>query len=92
MAHGNTIANRYCIELKGGPTRLAHSFFDDPADLVEMDVARDYLAETVGNTDERFANVGIADAAGVKQTSVGSTLKASLDCIAAHNLNSPKNA
>jgi hypothetical protein len=59
MAHGNTVANRYGIEFKSAAARPANSTFDDLCNFVEVDVTRNYLAEAIGNTDERFVNIGV---------------------------------
>jgi len=53
-------------------------------------VAGDYLAETVGNADEGFVNVGVADAYGVQQRPVRRPLETFFNRIASHNPASPK--
>jgi hypothetical protein len=90
MAHGNSVADRYGIEFKGGPARAANGVLDHLCNLVEVNVARHYLAETVRNTDERLVDICIFETAGAKQTTMRCPLKAFLDCITSHKLVSPK--
>jgi len=60
MAHSNAVANRNGIKFKSITTGAANSILDDLRNFVEVDVTRHYLAETVGNTDERFVDIGVA--------------------------------
>jgi len=54
-----------------------------------MDVAGDYLAEAVGDADERLIDIGVFKAAGAKQGAVRSPLETLFDCITFHNTVSP---
>jgi len=90
MAHSNAVADGYGIEFERRPAGTADRLFDKPSDLVEMDVARHYLAEAVGNSNKRLVDITIAEAAGVKQTPVWCSLKTFLYCITSHNKYSPK--
>jgi len=60
MAHSNTVADRYGIKFESGPTCLANSALDNLANLVQVNVARHYLTEAVGNTDEWLVYVLVA--------------------------------
>ena len=91
MAHSDTITNRYGIKFKSSSTCIPNGLFDNPGNLVQMNVARYYLTEAIGNTDEWFVNIGIVKTAGVKQASVRSPLETFLNRIASHNSVSPKN-
>jgi hypothetical protein len=86
MTHSNSIANRYGIKFKGSSTCIPNGLFDNAGDLVQMNMSRDYLTETVGYTDEWFVYVLMAETAGVKQASVRSPLKAFFNCITSHLL------
>jgi hypothetical protein len=66
MAHRDTVADGYRIELEGYPACLAHGLFDNLGHFVEMDVAGDDFAETIGDGDERFIDVGLTYSAGVQ--------------------------
>jgi hypothetical protein len=90
MAHGNSIADRNSVKFKRSSARAANGCLDHLRNLVEVNVARHYLAEAVGNTDKRLVDVGIAETAGVKQAAMRRPLKILLDCVAFHNLVSPK--
>jgi hypothetical protein len=66
MAHRDAVTDGYCVELEGDTARFADGLFDNLCHFVEMNVAWDYLAETVGDGDERFVDVGVAYATGVQ--------------------------
>jgi hypothetical protein len=84
MAHSNTVADRYGIKFECGPPRLANSALDNLTNLVQVNVPRHYLTEAVGNTDEWFVYVLVAQAAGAEQAPVWRTLKAFFDCVTPH--------
>jgi hypothetical protein len=84
MAHGDTVADRNCIEFKWSSAGLANSLLYSCSYLVQMNVARHYLAKAVGDTDERLINIGVTKAAGVKQAPVGSLLKTLFYRVAYH--------
>jgi hypothetical protein len=86
MTHSNSIANRYGIKFKSGSTCIPNGLFDNAGDLAQMNMARDYLTEAVGDADEWFVYVLIAKTAGVKQASVRSPLKTFFNCITSHLL------
>jgi hypothetical protein len=54
-----------------------------------MNVPRHDFTETVGNTNERFVNIGGIQAAGVKQAAMRRPLETFFDCITFHNHVSP---
>jgi hypothetical protein len=56
-----------------------------------MNVAWDYLAEAVGDADERLVDIAVFKTAGAKQGTVRGPLKTLFDCITFHNPVSPKN-
>jgi hypothetical protein len=58
VAHSYPVANRYGVEFKSGSSGTLDGLLGDPADFVQMGVARDYFAETVGNSNERLFDVG----------------------------------
>jgi hypothetical protein len=84
MAHRDSVADGYRVELKGHAARLTHGLFDNLGHLVEMDMAGNYLAKAVGDGNEWFVDVSIADTAGVKQPAVRRSLKTALYCVASH--------
>ena len=84
MPHSDTVADGYRVELKGHAACFTNGLLDNLGNLVEMDVARHYLAETVGYADKGFADVSVAYAHGVQQRAVRGTLKAAFYCIASH--------
>jgi hypothetical protein len=86
MAHSNTVADRNCVELKRRSARLADGIFDSQSNLIEVDMPRHYLTETIGNTDEWFVDVGIAKTAGVEQAAMRRSLKTFFYRITSHKL------
>jgi hypothetical protein len=90
MAHSNPVTDRYGVKFKRGPARAADRGLDHLRNLVEVNVAGDYLAEAVGNTDKRLVDVGITETAGVQQSAMWRPLKTLFDCVALHDLVSPK--
>jgi hypothetical protein len=90
MSHSDSIADCYGIKLERGSACLANRLFDNLSHLIEVNVARHYLAETVGNTDEGLIHIGISQSAGVKQTPVRRPLETFFNRIASHNPASPK--
>jgi hypothetical protein len=82
---GNAITNCYGVEFKRDSAGLANGLLDEQGDLIKMDVARHYFAETVGDADERFVDVGVAEAAGVKQAAMRRSLKTFFYCVTSHN-------
>jgi hypothetical protein len=90
MAHSNAVTDRYCVEFKSSAACRVNSLLHNPANLIQMNMARHYLAEAVGNTDKRLVDVGVTETAGVKQSAMRRPLKTFLDCVAFHNLVSPK--
>jgi hypothetical protein len=84
VPHRDTVADGDSIELEGDPARIANRLLDNLGNFIEMDVARDDFAETVGDGDEGLIDVGVAYSAGVKQSPVGRPLKTFLYCIACH--------
>src|SRR4030042_1609167 len=90
MAHGYSVADRNGTKFKWGSARTSNRGVYSQGPLIEMDVARHDFTEAVGNTDKRFVNICSIQTAGVKQTAMRRPLKTFLDCIAFHNLVSPK--
>jgi hypothetical protein len=84
VSHRNAVADGYGVELKWDATRLSDGLLDNLGHFVEVDVARDYFAETVGDTDEGLVDVSVADAYGVQQRPVRCPLKAPFYCVASH--------
>jgi hypothetical protein len=84
MSHRYPVADGYRVELKRHAARFSYGLFDDLRHLVEMDMAGDYLAKTVGDGNEWFVDIGVADTAGVKQPAVRRSLKTALYCVASH--------
>jgi hypothetical protein len=60
MGHSDAVADSYGIKLKGCTAGLANRLFDNPPDLVQMNVPRHYLTKAVGNTDKRPVNILVA--------------------------------
>jgi hypothetical protein len=65
MAHRDSVADGYCVELKGHAARFSHGLLDNLRHLVEVDMAGDYLAKAVGDGNEWFVDISVADTAGV---------------------------
>jgi hypothetical protein len=84
MAHRDSVADGYCVELKGHAARFSHGLFDNLRHLVEMDMAGDYLAKAVCDGDKWLVDVSVGYTAGVKQPAVRRSLKAALYCVASH--------
>jgi hypothetical protein len=84
MPHRDSIADGYGIEFEGHAARLAHSLLDNLRNLVEMDVAGNYLAKAVCDGDEWLVHIGFGYAAGVKKTAVGGSLETALYFVASH--------
>jgi hypothetical protein len=84
MAHSDAVADCDGVEFKRDAAGLANGLLDEQGDLIKMDVARHYFAETVGDADERFVDVGVTEAAGVKQAAMRRSLKTFFYCIASH--------
>jgi hypothetical protein len=84
VAHGNPIAYGYRIEFEGGAAGLADGTLDNLRHLIQMNVAGDYFAVAVGNTDEWFVNIGVTETAGVKQAPVRRPLEAFFYRVASH--------
>jgi hypothetical protein len=91
MAHSDAVADGDGVEFKRDSTGLANGLLDDLGDLIKMDVTRHYFAETVGDADERFVDVGITEAAGVKQAAMRRSLKTFFYCVTSHNCGFSKN-
>ncbi len=89
MAHSNAVADRYRIKFKRGPVGVANRVLDHLCNLIEMNVAGDYLSEAVGDADDGLVDVGVFKAAGVKQGTVRGPLETLFDCITFHNPVSP---
>jgi hypothetical protein len=66
MSHSNPVANRYGIKFKSSAASPLNSLFGNPADLIKVDMARNYFTKAVGNTNERPVYIGIAKTTGVK--------------------------
>jgi hypothetical protein len=90
MPHRNAVADSYRIELERHAAGLTNGILDRPGDLIEMDMAWNYLAETVGDADKGLAHISRTDPAGMKQSPVWCSLKAFFNRITSHNSNSPK--
>jgi hypothetical protein len=84
MAHRDSVADGYSIELERHAARLSYGLFDNLCHLVEMDMAGDYLAKAVGDGDEWLVDISIGYTAGVKQSAVRRSLKTALYCVASH--------
>jgi hypothetical protein len=90
MPHSNTITDRYRIKFERGTAGLADSILNSFCHLIEMNMARHYFTEAVGNSDERLVDIAVLKAARVKQTSVRGPLEALFNCITFHSPVSPK--
>jgi hypothetical protein len=75
VSHRDTVADGYGIELEWDAARIANRLFDNLGHPVEMDVAGDDFAETVGNGDKWLVNIGVSDTAGVQQGAMRRMLK-----------------
>jgi hypothetical protein len=84
MAHRYTVTYGYCVELERHAACLSNGLFDNLCHLVQMNVAGNYLAETVGDADEGFVDVSVANTAGVQQCPVRSPLETAFYCVASH--------
>jgi hypothetical protein len=91
MGHSDSITDCYGIKLKSGAARLTNGLFNNLSYLIEVNVARHYFAEAVGNTDERLAYIGISQSTGMKQTPVRRPLETLFNRITSHNLVFSKN-
>ena len=90
MTHSNSVADRYRIKFERGSASLANSILNSFRHLIEMNVARNYFAEAVGDADERLVDIAVLKTAGVKQASVRGPLETLFDCITFYNPVSPK--
>jgi len=90
MAHCDAVADGDSIELERDAPCSANGVLDGLGDLIEVDVARDYLAKAVGDADERLADIFSSESTSVKQPPVRGTLKAFLNRITSHDSDSPK--
>jgi len=90
MAHRDSVADRYRVELERHATGPTNRVLDDDAHLVQMNVARHNLAKAVRNADERLFHVTGANPTGPHKRPVRRTLKASFDRITSHKPVSPK--
>jgi hypothetical protein len=70
VAHCDSVTNRDRIELKWRPAGGANRILDRLRNFVEVNVTRHYLTETVGDPDERLADVGITQTACMKQAAM----------------------
>jgi hypothetical protein len=86
MCHSDAVADSNGIKLKGCSAGLANCLFDNPPNLIQMNVSRHYLTKTVGDADEWLINVLIAQSASVQQTAMGGSLKTFFNRIAYHLL------
>jgi len=86
MAHRNPVADRYRVKFERRPACLTDSTFNNLCDFVQMNMARHYLAEAVGNADKGLVNIVVTKTAGMKQAPVRSPLEAFLDRIASHSI------
>jgi hypothetical protein len=84
MAHRDSVADGYRVELKRHAARFSYGLLDNLRHLVEVNMAGDYLAKAVGDGDKWFVDVSVADAAGVKEPAVRRSLKTALYCVASH--------
>jgi hypothetical protein len=90
MPHRNTVAYRYSIKLERRPARPSNSLLNARRHLIQVNMPRDNLAETVGYSDKRLAYILAAEAASMKKTPVRGPLKAFFNRIASHNPGAPK--
>ncbi|MDF9814846.1 hypothetical protein M2266_004077 [Streptomyces sp. SPB162] len=67
MAHRDAVVDRDGVELTRDGARRQDRLGDDPADRLEMGVARYELGEAVGDSDDRLADVGAGHAGGAHQ-------------------------
>jgi hypothetical protein len=84
MAHRDSVADGYRVELKRHAARFSHGLLDNLRHLVEMNMAGNYLAKTVGDGNEWFVDVSVGYTAGVQQPAVRRSLKTALYCVASH--------
>jgi hypothetical protein len=84
MSHRDAVADGYCVELKGDAARLTDGLLDNLGHFVQMNVAGDYLAETVGDGDKGFVDISVTYTAGVQQGAVWRPLKTFFYCVASH--------
>jgi hypothetical protein len=90
MTHRNAVTYCDCVEFEGDAAGLSDSLFDNLRDFIKVNVARNDFAEAVGYPDERFIDVGVTQAAGVKQTAMRGSLKSFFYCVTFHFRVSPK--
>jgi hypothetical protein len=62
VAHRDAVVDGDRVELDAPAPRVVHDFLDTLADIVEMDVARNELGETVGDCDDRLREIGVGHA------------------------------
>jgi len=84
MAHRDSVADGYCVELKRHAARFSYGLLDNLRHLVEVDMAGNYLAKAVGYGDKWLVDISIGYAAGVKQPAVRRSLKTALYFVASH--------
>jgi hypothetical protein len=82
MAHSNTVADSDGIKFKSRPARFPHRLLDNPADFVQVNVARHYLTKAVGNADKRLVNIIVSETARMKQRPVRCPLESFFHSIA----------
>jgi hypothetical protein len=90
MTHRNAVTYCDCVEFEGDAAGLSDSLFDNLRDFIKVNVARNDFAETVGYPDEGFIDVGVTQAASVKQAAMRGSLKSFFYCVTFHFRVSPK--
>ncbi len=85
VPHGDPVIDTDSIEHEGYATCLAHGLTHDLAKIVKVNVAGDDVYVAVGDGDEGFTHIFIANTRGLEQAAVRCALKTFFDHIAAHN-------
>jgi hypothetical protein len=67
MAHGDAVVDRDGVEFLGDTARLLDLARDELAEILEVDVARHELGETVHHRDDRLAEVLVGHACGTPE-------------------------
>jgi hypothetical protein len=84
MTHRDTVADRYRVELERYPARLTNRILHRPGDLVQVNVTRNDLAETVRNRHKRLDYILFRYPARTKKRTMRCTLKTRFHRITYH--------
>ena len=86
VSHGDTVAYRGGTENEGHSSRLDDTFLDGIHDPVQVDVSGNDLVPGVGDPDEGFLEILIAETVRPEQTPGRCGIGTDLDYVASHDI------